>query len=124
MTDAEAEGAARAGATVALCPSTEGNLGDGFFNAPAFLGAGGSFGIGSDSHVTRPAPVEELRWFEYGRRLQARKRTLGAGGGEHVGAWLWLAAAEAGRGQRAGPPGRSPSGPAATWWCWTPTIRP
>jgi formimidoylglutamate deiminase len=102
MTDAEAEGAARAGATVALCPSTEGNLGDGFFNAPAFLGAGGSFGIGSDSHVST-SPVEELRWFEYGRRLQARKRTLGAGGGEHVGAWLWLAAAEA----AARPTGRS-----------------
>ncbi|MDP1737270.1 MAG: formimidoylglutamate deiminase [Caulobacter sp.] len=92
MTNAEAAGAARAGATVALCPSTEGNLGDGFFNAPAFLDAGGAFGIGSDSHVST-SPAEELRWFEYGRRLQARKRTLGAGGGEHVGAWLWLAAA-------------------------------
>ncbi|MDP1630792.1 MAG: formimidoylglutamate deiminase [Caulobacter sp.] len=95
MTDAEAGRVARAGATVALCPSTEGNLGDGVFNAAAFLRAGGTFGIGSDSHVST-SPVEELRWFEYGRRLQARKRALGAGGGEHVGAWLWLAAAASG----------------------------
>ena len=99
MIDAEAAGLARAGATVALCPSTEGNLGDGFFNADAFLGAGGAFGIGSDSHVTTNAP-EELRWFEYGRRLLARKRTLGSGSdtaaGEHVGAGLWLSAARAG----------------------------
>jgi len=95
MTDAEATGLARAGATVALCPSTEGNLGDGFFNADAFLGAGGTFGIGSDSHVTTNAP-EELRWFEYGRRLQARKRTMSGGTGEHVGAGLWLSAARSG----------------------------
>lgn len=95
MTDAEASGLARAGATVALCPSTEGNLGDGFFNADAFLGAGGTFGIGSDSHVATNAP-EELRWFEYGRRLQARKRTMSGGTGEHVGAGLWLGAARAG----------------------------
>ncbi|CAN1559557.1 SsnA Cytosine deaminase and related metal-dependent hydrolases [Caulobacteraceae bacterium] len=95
MTDAEATGLARTGATVALCPSTEGNLGDGLFNADAFLGAGGRFGIGSDSHVTTSA-AEELRWFEYGRRLQARKRTLSGGTGEHVGAGLWLSAARAG----------------------------
>lgn len=101
MTDAEASGLARAGATVALCPSTEGNLGDGFFNADAFLGAGGKFGVGSDSHVTTNA-AEELRWFEYGRRLQLRKRTLSGGTGEHVGAGLWLSAARNG----AGPTGR------------------
>jgi formimidoylglutamate deiminase len=95
MTDVEASGLARTGATVALCPSTEGNLGDGFFNADAFLGAGGRFGIGSDSHVTTSAP-EELRWFEYGRRLQARKRTMSGGRGEHVGAGLWLSAARNG----------------------------
>lgn len=95
MTDAEASGLAGAGATVALCPSTEGNLGDGFFNADAFLGAGGRFGVGSDSHVTTNA-AEELRWFEYGRRLQARKRTMSGGTGEHVGAGLWLSAARAG----------------------------
>ncbi len=95
MTDAEAAGLACSGATVALCPSTEGNLGDGFFNADAFLRAGGTFGIGSDSHVTANA-AEELRWFEYGRRMQARKRTMSGGSGEHVGAGLWLSAARAG----------------------------
>ncbi len=95
MIDAEAAELARSGATVALCPSTEGSLGDGFFNADAFLGAGGTFGIGSDSHVTTSV-AEELRWFEYGRRLRARKRTMSGGTGEHVGAGLWLGVARAG----------------------------
>jgi formimidoylglutamate deiminase len=102
MTDAEATGLARSGATAVLCPSTEGNLGDGFFNAAPYLAAGGHFGIGTDSHVST-SPTEELRWFEYGRRLQARRRTLGGEEGGNVGAWLWTQAAKAG----SGPTGRS-----------------
>jgi formimidoylglutamate deiminase len=101
MTADEAVGVARSGATVALCPSTEGNLGDGFFAADPYLGAGGRFGIGSDSHVST-SPVEELRWFEYGRRLRMQRRALSAGvasktGADdactQVGAFLWLRAA-------------------------------
>ncbi len=102
MTDAEATGLARSGATAVLCPSTEGNLGDGFFNAAPYLAAEGRFGIGTDSHVSTN-PAEELRWFEYGRRLQARRRTLGGEEGGNVGAWLWTQAARAG----SGPTGRS-----------------
>jgi formimidoylglutamate deiminase len=94
MTEDEAIATATSGATVALCPSTEGNLGDGFFQAEAYLGAGGRFGIGSDSHVST-SPVEELRWFEYGRRLRTRRRALTAGGDcNQVGAFLWQRAAE------------------------------
>lgn len=94
MTEDEAIATARSGATVALCPSTEGNLGDGFFPAEAYLGAGGRFGIGSDSHVSTN-PVEELRWFEYGRRLRNEKRALSAGErSSQVGAFLWQRAAE------------------------------
>jgi len=73
LDDAEARGIARSGATVALCPSTEANLGDGLFPLRAFLAAGGRFGIGSDSHVS-VSPVEELRWLEYGQRLIEQKR--------------------------------------------------
>ncbi|GIL37959.1 formimidoylglutamate deiminase [Roseiterribacter gracilis] len=93
MTQDEAIETARSGAVVALCPSTEGNLGDGFFPAEAYLAAGGRFGIGSDSHVST-SPVEELRWFEYGRRLRNEKRALSAGeGSSQVGAFLWTRAA-------------------------------
>ena len=71
--DAELRGIAASRAVVALCPSTEGNLGDGLFPLRAFLAAGGRFGIGSDSHVS-VSPVEELRWLEYGQRLLEQKR--------------------------------------------------
>jgi formimidoylglutamate deiminase len=75
---AEVRGIAQSGATVAICPSTEGNLGDGLFPLRAFLEAGGAWGIGSDSHVS-VSPVEELRWLEYGQRLVTRHRNIGVG---------------------------------------------
>jgi formimidoylglutamate deiminase len=78
-----------------LCPTTEGNLGDGLFNADAWMGAGGAWGIGTDSHVSID-PREELRWFEYGRRLARQKRSLTAAAAQpHPGAALWLQAAGA-----------------------------
>lgn len=70
---AEITALAATGATVGICPSTEANLGDGLFPLRAYLDAGGRFGIGSDSHVGT-SPVEELRWLEYGQRLQQRVR--------------------------------------------------
>jgi len=74
--DAEETGrTAASGATVAICPSTEANLGDGLFPLKAFLDAGGSMSIGSDSHVSI-SPVEELRWLEYGQRLRAQRRNI------------------------------------------------
>jgi formimidoylglutamate deiminase len=75
MTDRETEGLAKSGAVAGLCPTTEANLGDGLFPLPAYLAAGGRFGIGSDSNVTT-SPVEELRWLEYAQRLAARARNL------------------------------------------------
>ena len=56
------------GAVVCLCPSTEANLGDGFFRLRRWLEHGGRIAIGSDSHVSIN-PFEELRWLEYGQRL-------------------------------------------------------
>ena len=98
---AEVQSIARSGATVALCPSTEGNLGDGLFPLRAFLAAGGRYGIGSDSHVS-VSPVEELRWLEYGQRLAEQKRSralLGPGstGEALVGAVATSAAAATGQ---------------------------
>ena len=66
--DGEARDLAASGAVVCLCPSTEGNLGDGLFPLERFLRAGGRIAIGSDSHATIN-PFEELRWLEYGQRL-------------------------------------------------------
>lgn len=75
LTDQEVRGIAASGATVAICPTTEANLGDGLFPLRDFLEAGGRWGIGSDSHVS-VSPVEELRWLEYGQRLFTRHRNI------------------------------------------------
>jgi len=91
MTEGETGRLARSGAIAGLCPTTEGNLGDGFFNAVQYLGAGGAIGIGSDSHIS-VSPVEELRWLEYGQRMLHRKRNVLANGSPHVGATLYKAA--------------------------------
>ena len=72
---AEVQGIARSGATVALCPTTEANLGDGLFPLRDYLAAGGALGIGSDSQIS-VSPVEELRWLEYGQRLSTRHRNI------------------------------------------------
>ncbi len=72
---AEVHGIAASGATVAICPTTEANLGDGLFPLGEYLDAGGRWGIGSDSHAS-VSPVEELRWLEYGQRLVTRQRNI------------------------------------------------
>jgi formimidoylglutamate deiminase len=68
MTDEETRGLAATGAVAGLCPVTEANLGDGTFKAPEFFGAGGHFGVGSDSNVLIGV-ADELRQLEYSQRL-------------------------------------------------------
>jgi formimidoylglutamate deiminase len=70
----EVNGIAKSGANVVLCPSTEGNLGDGLFSFEAYKNAGGNWSIGTDSHVGLN-PLEELRILDYGQRLISHKRT-------------------------------------------------
>jgi formiminoglutamate deiminase len=65
----------KANAVVGLCPITEANLGDGLFDASAFLAQGGQFGIGSDSLI-RISAADELRTLEYGQRLMHRQRNV------------------------------------------------
>ncbi len=97
MTEAETARVAASGAVAGLCPTTEANLGDGFFPAPDYLRRGGVFGIGSDSHIS-VSPVEDLRWLEYGQRLVHRQRNVltpsdgGANASRSVGAALWRGA--------------------------------
>ena len=87
---------AASGAVAGLCPSTEANLGDGLFPLPDFIGAGGCFGIGGDSHVSH-SPVEELRWLEYGQRLQHQRRNVAASQRlPEVGQFLWQGALKGG----------------------------
>jgi formimidoylglutamate deiminase len=106
MTPEETTALADRGAVAGLCPTTEANLGDGFFAAVPFLQEGGVFGIGSDSQVS-VSPVEELRWLEYGQRLLHRERNLLVEeGGRHVGASLYRAALDGGARASGRPLGR------------------
>jgi formimidoylglutamate deiminase len=66
---------AGSGATVVSCPTTEGNLGDGYLPAMAYAQARVPLAIGSDSQV-RIDPFEEARELETGSR---RERELRAG---------------------------------------------
>ncbi len=95
MTGAETGGMAASGAVAGLCPITEANLGDGAFNGPAYLAAGGRFGIGSDSNVNISLS-EELRLLEYSQRLRDGGRNLLIPGEGSVGAFLYQSAAEGG----------------------------
>ena len=70
---------AQSGAVAGLCPVTEANLGDGTFNAPAFIAQGGNLGIGSDSNVLIGV-TDELRQLEYSQRLALRARNVIAAG--------------------------------------------
>lgn len=71
---------AERGSSVCACPTTEGNLGDGFLPAEEILGRGIPLSIGSDQHV-RIDPFEELRELETNaRRLAGRRNVLVAAG--------------------------------------------
>lgn len=96
MSDNEITAAAKTGSVAGLCPTTEANLGDGFFELTRWNEYGGAIGIGSDSNVCL-SPVEELRLLEYGHRLRERRRLV-ATSPEHpgTGAFLWSAAAQGG----------------------------
>jgi len=73
LTESETKGIANSGANVVLCPSTEGNLGDGIFPLIEYRDFGGNWSIGTDSHVGLN-PFEELRILDYGQRLTSHKR--------------------------------------------------
>lgn len=73
LTEPETTGIAKSKANVVLCPSTEGNLGDGLFPLRKYQEKGGEWSIGTDSHVGLN-PLEELRILDYGQRLITHKR--------------------------------------------------
>ena len=76
------------GASVCACPTTEGNLGDGFLPAEGILARRIRLSVGSDSHV-RVDPFEELREIETGaRRLSGRRNVLLPEGETSPTPWL------------------------------------
>jgi formimidoylglutamate deiminase len=103
-TDVERLGMAARGVVAGLCPSTEGNLGDGIFGLPVFVAGGGRFGIGTDSHVGLDA-FSELRLLEYSQRLRSETRNVLAGADGHSGRVLWQSAARGGAAAAARPVG-------------------
>jgi formimidoylglutamate deiminase len=106
---------ARSGAVAGVCPTTEGDLGDGFFNAAPYLRAGGRIGIGGDSHAGVD-PFLELRLFEYGQRLRLERRNvLATAIGDSLGGELYRSACAGGAQAIGQPVARLETGSRADW---------
>ena len=95
MLPAETAALAASGAVAGLCPITESSLGDGIFDGAAYLGAGGTFGVGSDSNI-RISLCEELRTLEYSQRLRDHARAVLARPDASTGRVLFEGAAAGG----------------------------
>jgi formimidoylglutamate deiminase len=92
-----------------LCPTTEADLGDGFFEAEHWQDRGGQLAIGSDSNL-RISPREELRLLEFGIRLRSGRRNVLARDGMGCGSALYTMAAEGGGAALGQPVGRVAKG--------------
>ncbi len=115
LSNTELEALAQRSVTVALCPTTEANLGDGLFPMLDFINHGGRYGIGSDSQICRSAS-EELRWLEYGQRLIHQRRCLiSSSERPSTGENLWLSASLDKQAVTAGHSGRLDVGQPATF---------
>ena len=65
------------GGTACICPTTEGNLGDGLPDLARYFAAGSEgtarLALGTDSNA-RISFLEEMRWLEYGQRVRTETR--------------------------------------------------
>ncbi len=61
------------GASICICPTTEGNLGDGIADIPAMVKSHTQICLGTDSNA-RISMNEEMRWLEYVQRLRHETR--------------------------------------------------
>lgn len=82
LNDQELSALAKSGARVVLCPSTEGNLGDGIFRMKEYIKIGGRWSIGTDSHIGLN-PLEEFRMIDYRQRLLTNARNTFDGNAAH-----------------------------------------
>ncbi len=73
LDDDELKQLATSKANVVLCPSTEGNLGDGIFRMKEYVKLGGHWSLGTDSHIGLNA-LEEFRMIDYRQRLVTNQR--------------------------------------------------
>ncbi|GHO73152.1 formimidoylglutamate deiminase [Ktedonobacter sp. SOSP1-85] len=74
-TEHELDILAQYGSTVCVCPTTEGDLGDGIAPYEDLRAREIPLTIGSDSN-TRLDPLEELRWAEYSARMRYQRRRV------------------------------------------------
>ena len=95
MDTGECRSAAQRGVVAGLCPTTEADLGDGFFEAGHWQEHGGKIAVGSDSNL-RVSPREELRLLEFGLRLRSGRRNVFGSSGRGCGRDLYEAAAVGG----------------------------
>ncbi|MFT5138569.1 MAG: formimidoylglutamate deiminase [Lysobacterales bacterium] len=95
MLESERLDAAATGVVAGLCPTTEADLGDGFFDTAAWLREGGRFGIGSDSNL-RISVSDELRMLEYSERLRQERRNILCTDFQSCGRFLYEHAATSG----------------------------
>jgi formimidoylglutamate deiminase len=84
-----------AGGRICCCPLTEGNLGDGIPGLRGVPAAWRRLCLGSDSNL-RIAPIEDMRWLEYGQRLQGEIRGVLPDASGWVAPTLLAAATEGG----------------------------
>jgi formimidoylglutamate deiminase len=82
LDDEELKKLAASKANVVLCPSTEGNLGDGIFRMKEYVKLGGRWCIGTDSHIGIN-PFEEFRMIDYRQRLVTNLRNTIGGDAAH-----------------------------------------
>lgn len=75
LSDSELMRLANSGAIAGICPTTEGNLGDGIFPTKDFIELDGKLAIGSDSHIAVNI-ADELRLLEYAQRLTTHERAV------------------------------------------------
>lgn len=93
LNDDELTRLAKSSACVVLCPSTEGNLGDGIFRMKEYVKLGGKWCIGTDSHIGLN-PLEEFRMMDYRQRLVTHQRNTFEG---NAASYLVNEATSAGR---------------------------
>jgi formimidoylglutamate deiminase len=92
MNDEEVRRVVASGAVVGVCPTTEANLGDGFFPGAAYLHNDGKLAIGGDSHMAVDVR-SELRVLECVQRLIHRRRAVLCNERESCGEYLYRRAA-------------------------------
>ncbi len=99
------------GGRICVCPTTEGNLGDGLQDFAPVAPASGrdAFCLGSDSNL-RISPLEELRWLELVQRLRGEARGVLRDADGEVGRGLLHAATAGGAAALGVPAGRIEAG--------------